>query len=276
MAVLTIREDIDLINFLGMEQGYVLDFSNESFKRFVFDRTGVNIYDDNLERYIGLSKARRLKAFIQHESDFLSGKLIHALIEYTEAKGLARDVHDRPAVLERLKRSADRLVHESPIENLDAVDPFANERSLSILVSSIRESVSRNEPEAALDRLHTFITTLLRDISSKHSISYDDKTPLHSLMGAYAKELRNKGELQSEMADRILKSSISILDSFNYVRNNHSFAHPNETLSPAESSFVVSAVLNVIKFICSIEFPDDTTERTEERTHLADDDEIPF
>ena len=41
------------------------------------------------------------------------------------------------------------------------------------------------------------------------------------------KRLKVEGQIDSEMTERILKSSIPVLEAFNDVRNNQSFAHDN-------------------------------------------------
>lgn len=275
MPEFSTREWID-IQTLFESGGYVLDFGNDTFRAFVVNATEVDVYDEASTVYADLSKARRLRAFFRHETSYLSGKLLLALLEYIEAKQLAWDVTNRDTIILRLKDTADRLLSESPIDNLDAVEPFANKGTLSVLVSSIQESVRRNQPEAALDRLHTFLVRLLRDISDGHSISYTQETPLHSLMGGYRKYLRDNGLLKSEMTDRILSTALSLLDAYNKVRNDHSFAHANETLSRSESAFVVSAVLNVVKFISTIEQPPELEASSESQLISEIDDDIPF
>ena len=59
--------------------------------------------------------------------------------------------------------------------------------------------------------------------------------PLHSLLGEYVKALHGAGRVESEMTLRILKSSISVFDAFNDVRNNQSLAHDNRVLNYEEA-----------------------------------------
>ena len=60
MSDLTAVEKRKLEKFLGMETGYVLDFSNRSFTEFVRDSTGQNIYDPRYDYGSG-SKAKRTR-----------------------------------------------------------------------------------------------------------------------------------------------------------------------------------------------------------------------
>jgi hypothetical protein len=55
------------------------------------------------------------------------------------------------------------------------------------------------------------------------------------------------------MTERILKSSIAVLEAFNNVRNNQSFAHDNPLLNYNESILILNNVSNTIKFIESVE-----------------------
>jgi hypothetical protein len=97
-----------------------------------------------------------------------------------------------PALHEECKKIVARLQGEAPIENVDALTPNSNEKDFDILAESIRQSIEKNQPEEALDRLHTFVVKYMREICSRHSISYQESTPLHSLFGGYIKYLATK------------------------------------------------------------------------------------
>ena len=78
MARLTSREIKILDGIFQMTNGYVLDFSNQSFNDFIFDAVKVDM-DEERFKTNGSSKAKRLKTFIEIEepynekSRFLSG-----------------------------------------------------------------------------------------------------------------------------------------------------------------------------------------------------------
>ena len=55
------------------------------------------------------------------------------------------------------------------------------------------------------------------------------------------------------MTERILKSSISVLEAFNDVRNNKSLAHDNPILNYEESLLIFNHVAASIRFIKSLE-----------------------
>ena len=55
------------------------------------------------------------------------------------------------------------------------------------------------------------------------------------------------------MTEKILKFSINIIEAFNDVRNNKSFAHDNPILNYHESILIFNNISNSIKFIETIE-----------------------
>jgi len=79
---------------------------------------------------------------------------------------------------------------------------------------------------------------------------------LHARVGRYVKILESERELR-EMTRRIIKSSISVFEQFNHVRNDRTFAHDNDILDDAEARFIfegVSAFLRFLKTVDSARF----------------------
>lgn len=145
------------------------------------------------------------------------------------------------------------LKRENPVENLDAIQPRSDGKKFNCLAEAIREAIEKNKPETALDRLHTFVVKHVRQLCDKHQITFSQDEALHSIFGKYVKFLKVNQLLESEMSERILKSSISVLEAFNNVRNNQSFAHDNSILNYPESIFIFNNTTNSIKFIESVE-----------------------
>lgn len=134
-----------------------------------------------------------------------------------------------------------------------ALTPNSPEREFAVLARAVRESIERNEPEVGLDRLHTFTIKYLRVLCQQRGISTDKDKPLHSMVGEYVKALRKHGHLESEMTERILKSSISTLEAFNKVRNDQSLAHDNRILNYEESLLIYTHVASSIRFLEALE-----------------------
>lgn len=67
-------------DLFGMASGYVLDFSNNTFAEFFRETANIDIYAPKYD-INGDSKAKRLRAFWETESDALVGKVLSGLLE---------------------------------------------------------------------------------------------------------------------------------------------------------------------------------------------------
>jgi len=85
MATITQTEKLKLEAVFTMNGGYVLDFSNNSLQRFIYNSVKLDIYDSKYEKY-GNSKANRFRAFWEIESDITVGKLIEEMLSYYETQ----------------------------------------------------------------------------------------------------------------------------------------------------------------------------------------------
>ena len=276
MANLTSIEKLKLEKFFGMGGGYVLDFSNRTIQEFVAENSNRDIYDSKYEYGSG-SKANRIRAFWDKEPGPVVGKLIVGMLEYWKAGKLMRYEEITSAeqsLFDECLKISERIKHDSVVENIDALQPNVDDKNFQLLANSIKESIEKNEPETAIDRLHTFVVRFIRELCDRHSISYVKDTPLHSLFGGYIKFLQENKLIESEMTERILKSSISVLEAFNGVRNNQSFAHDNTILNYHESILIFNDIANVVRFIESIEQKQIPTE-TSSDTEISLED-IPF
>ncbi|GIK82739.1 MAG: hypothetical protein BroJett024_38440 [Alphaproteobacteria bacterium] len=79
-----------------------------------------------------------------------------------------------------------------------------------------------------------------------------DDEALHARFGKYRKELLKERDL-NPFTDRALKSAISLFESYNDIRNHHSFAHDNPILEPAEARYVFDTVSAILIFLRAIE-----------------------
>ena len=249
MADLTFSDKRKLERLFDMGGGYVLDFSNRTFAEFIDDTVNRDIYDNRYDYDTG-SKANRLRGFWDVEGNQIVGKLLSGLIDYTEEIGFADGKED---LVSQCRNICSRLLQSSPVPELDALVPTNDQRDFETVAEEIRGSIERNRPEAGLDRLHTFVIKFVRSICERHDIDVHQDKPLHSLFGEYVKQLRKLGHVESVMTERILKSSISTLESFNHVRNNQSLAHDNPMLDYDEALLIFNHVAASVRFIKSVE-----------------------
>jgi len=249
MAEITAFERRKLEKVLGMGDGYVLDFSDRTYAEFFLDfRVDIDAPEF---RVGGGSKAKRMRTFWEIAPNHTVGKVLDGLVSY----GLQIDRlgDSNPALVDDCIKIAQRLLSDQPVADVEALTAIADERDFEVVAQHVREAIEKNQPEGALDRLHTFVNKFIRVTCEPHGITIGRDKPLHSVFGEYVKALRASGHLESAMTERILRSSISVLEAFNDVRNNKSLAHDNPILNYDESLLIFNHVASSIRFIKSLE-----------------------
>jgi len=237
-----------------MGGGYVLDFSNASFARFVSDSVNIDIYEGEKYREYS-SKANKLRQIIANESDSIVGKLLNDLLGYCKQYLWDRSSLDyvTEKKIEELNEFTTQMMGGVLVLEL----PETKEETLQTLLDDINSSLSRNQPTLVLDRLHTFSTKYLRQICIEKGIEVTDPKgiflPLHSLAGMLKKHYESNKEFQSEFTVLAIQNNIQLFDKFNSIRNNQSYAHDNQVLSNIEADFAIKAMANVLVFIDKVE-----------------------
>lgn len=254
MANLSFSDKKRLETFLDMGGGYVLNFSNNTLQRFVHDAIGIDIYNAKYDNGGTTSKANRIRGVWEKESDYQVGLLIEAFTKYwSEFIGGSQISNEQFDLLKNCEALAHKLKSESLGAQIQVIQATSDDINFHKLAKQVREAIERNEPETALDRLHTYVVRFIRELCDKHGIAYDKDKPLHSFYGEYIKHLKKVDLIKSTMTERILKSSISTLEAFNDVRNNQSFAHDNSILNYNESLLIFKNISSIVEFINSIE-----------------------
>lgn len=268
MSDLSAIEQRRLERLLGMQNGCVLEFSNASLQDFFADVAHIDIYDEKYARR-GTSKANRMRAFWELEPNYTVATVLGALLEnweYLPTAGFEPPAQEAFAIIDRLRGCG-------PVVDTSALAaPVGADEAFVTVARHVREAIERNEPEAAIDRLHTFMVKYLRRLCSRRGIEVTRDKPLHSLMGEYSKAVSEHGLIQSDITLRILRSTISILEALNSARNERSLAHDNDLMDHAESVLAFSHVSSVVWFLDSVESRVDR-----DVGHALDwDDRIPF
>jgi hypothetical protein len=264
------RERRKLEQLLDMGGGYVLNFSDRTFHEFFDEFVGKDI-DQPKYRSMGTSKANRLRSFWAQEPNGVVARCLNALLDHAaDAKILSKDAQ----LVEDVRAIISRLSLDQPVADLDAISAPTDDRDFEAVAQAARDSIEKNQPEMGLDRLHTFLVKYVRTLCESRQIVVDRSVPLNGLFGAYVKALRTQGLIGSDMAERILKSSIANLEAFNHVRNQHSLAHDNAILNYDEALLIFNHVASTVRFVKAVE---DRLKRMPVATSDAwDDDDIPF
>ncbi len=235
--------------------GYVLDFSNSTISEFFEDEFGIN-FDDPKYLDRGTSKRNRLIALILNEGAYIVANVLRSLWDRRE--GLVRrrgDVTDNPAEDEAKRKFLELIANvDGALEfpRADALDRYERDRTLDELIADIERDLRENKPEAALDHLHTYCVKKFTHLLKVRGVECDRDEALHSRFGKYRQKLLVERALSS-FTDRALKSGISLFESYNDIRNNHSFAHDNPILDPAEARYVFDSISALLIFLRAVE-----------------------
>ena len=248
MADLNSRERHKFEKLLHMGDGYVLNFSNRTFAEFFQEFVGK---DNDADRYHarGTSKANRLRTFWELEPNHVVAKALGELIAQAQDENIQLDRQ----LLEECRAVISRLSSGQPVADIDAIAADPDDRDFELVARAARESIDANQPEMGLDRLHTFVVKFMRLLCKEQGLPHERDIPLNGLVGAWVKHMGKEGKFASDMTERILKSSISNLEAFNRVRNNHTLAHDNAVLSYDEALLIFNHVASTVRFIKAFE-----------------------
>lgn len=142
MADIKPSEKLMFEKILGLSSGYVLEFSNSTFHEFIFNLVKINIYDDKYLLY-GDSKAKRLRAFWQLESDKIVGLVLKELLECWRTNQSLKNVeveNSEHQLYENCISIANRLLGINNLKNEQRVstkDEFLNKEFENVSIEKL-------------------------------------------------------------------------------------------------------------------------------------------
>lgn len=231
--------------------GYVLDFSDRTFKEFFEDEFQVKIFvPDYRDR--GTSKRHYLLSFCLKEPAGIVARVLSMIADRRRQLAAADHVPPQDSLQDPFEELVVAIKTRADQPRTDALYRFEKGRALDELVANLQRTLESNKPEAALDHLHTYCMKKFAYLLSLRGIGCTDKEALHARFGKYRRCLLKETNLQ-EISDLAMKSAISVLEKFNDVRNNQSFAHDSVILDHHEARYVFDIVTALLRFIRSYE-----------------------
>ena len=239
---------------LQMPSGYVLDFSNRTIEEFFEDEFNIEFYAQKYA-YNGASKAKIVRAILDSVSGSGAAKILRSLWNYRStlpSNFQESDPDNEAAAKDNFFKVVSKLEGDESLASTDALTVFTPENSLSELVSAIERDIRADKPEVVLDRLHTYCMKKFSFLLKSRGETCSKEEPLHSRVGKFVKIAETDGTL-TPMSATILKSSISIFEKFNKVRNDNTFAHDNQILQTKEARFIFDSVSAILRFIKAVD-----------------------
>ena len=253
MTTFKFRELALLERLLGMERGYVLDFSNRTFAQFFADED-IEIYASKYG-FKGTSKADHIRGFWETEPDHVVGRVLASLIEHHVPETDRNQELRRKCceIAARLQASGgpglDRLVDIARVENLS---------QLQDQIARMRDKAGE-DPDLAIgtakEIVETVCKTILRD--SGGSLPRDPKMP--ALLKATLKELElvpdsiPESKRGKDTVKRVLGSLGSIGHGLAELRNLYGTGHGRHGasggLQPRHARLAVGAMATLAVFL---------------------------
>ena len=187
MSLLSMRDKRLLEEFLGMGSGYVLDFSDRTFAEFFEENVDVDIHS---ERYLihGTSKAKKLRAFWETESDYLVGRLLNAFIDHA-AESSRGITEDDKKLADRCRGIAARLLAGGPsLTDLKQQAKVFDANHLAEQIRRLEDSVEK-DPSLAIGTAKELIETCCKTILAERGKETAGTPDIPTLTKATLKEL---------------------------------------------------------------------------------------
>jgi hypothetical protein len=240
MASLTYIEKQDLDRIL-VSAGYVLDFSDRTFWDFVQDYTSLDIHDEKYQTY-WTSKGKKLRAFLEKESDMVVASL---LLGFVEALNNEENKKKVKSIADRLKGNNLGWV------NIELV--VGKTQIFNLLKTEILSNMNQDKYIESLDRIHTLFRSYLVEVCAEVGIIFESSITLNGLLGKVKKYLIDQEKITVwTFSETTLSKIIQILENYNEVRNNRSLAHTNSLLSYKDAKFAVNIISSCLSYIDSL------------------------
>jgi len=256
MADIPYGEQKIIEQYLGMRDGNLLDFSHNTLRDLVHGYSNLDIRDGKYDAAGGASKANKFRGFLKTEPDHVVVKVLEGMREHRDTWE-KEDGYDRVvpelALREQFSRIIDRLNGNADVKEAQVLQAINDDADFNALAKNIRESIDKREPEAALDRLHTFAMKYFRELCKRYGVDVGKNESMNAVYAKYIKAARENSMIESEMAEQIVRSTFKCFDAFNDIRNNKSYAHDNQVLNYEESVLIFNYMTATLRFIQSIE-----------------------
>lgn len=187
MSSLNMRDKRVLEEFLGMGSGYVLNFSDRTFEDFVLEAVDIEIHSEKYAVH-GTSKAKKLRAFWEIESDYIVGRLLNSLID--EAEDTTCEITEEAKKLaNRCREIARRLLAGGPsLDDLKQKATALNANHLAEQIRRMKDSIE-TDPSLAIGTAKELIETCCKTILAERGQEISGTPDIPTLTKATLKEL---------------------------------------------------------------------------------------
>ncbi len=236
MSKLTKQEVFKLVNdYIGVDDGYLIDFSYSSHKEFYPYYCGLDIDPSQLK---DMTTRYRFIYVLEQASVSDQAKILRGTLEKcppsSHPQNPRRTLERATEIKRWIRRSESAVV---PGDFSQSISSDVVERAIRDAEVLIRE----NGATSGIDRIHTTLHGYLITVCNQADIVHNNQariTTLFSLLRQYHPSLQPSGPRSNDVTT-ILRALASIIDVLNPVRNRASVAHPNPVLLAEEEAWLV-------------------------------------
>lgn len=239
------------------DNGYVLDFTNNSFYYFSIDSVGFSIQD----KY-KLSKGKSLEEFIENEHPDLVLKLVSDLLEYyfhLTSNNIYRN-EENDQIANNIKRIVDKRkfskckINNSEIElTIDYFDSEYITKQIEIMTEMINKS-----PTVSIGKSKQLIESCYKYILDKQNIKYNNSDDLLNLQKKVFSHLNlsikdNISAQNNQDVKMVLAGLSQIVKGINGLRNDKGDGHGKGQgyieLPERYARFVLNSTIALVNFV---------------------------
>ncbi|WP_165983158.1 hypothetical protein, partial [Macrococcus brunensis] len=249
------------------EGGYVLNFTNDSFRRFIVESIDIDPYIE----YGNMSKGKLLTAVYENIENHKLITLTQNFVEEIQLLKASTEDKLEDVFFEYEEIDLNRKIkeYERKLKVLnDILNKYSNTISLNLnievmtytniydLKRTVEDCFKDEQYLNGLDRLHTLFHSYLIEVCKKNHIDYHkagNEKERYSMDSLYNKVINNfisNKLIVSEVTGIILQSNKQVMRVFNEARNNHSRSHPTEQwIVENEARYINSVVIATIHLL---------------------------
>lgn len=247
---MTAQETGFLLKFF-IQDGYVLNFSNNSFATFTMQSVGVDI-----QGKYGGSKGSSLTRFVQESANDLTLKLFSDLLEYYKLQLLDDTSNEQRRSYEKCQLILDKYKGTINALNIPALKKINSEYIRSITQRAI-ENVNKGNFDEALTLARTLLEDVFIHIIEKQNISVKSNGQIQDLY----KQVRTLYNMHndSNMDKRInglLSGLNNIVSAIGEMRNTagsaHGYGSKRISIKDYHARLCVNSAMALADFVLSV------------------------
>jgi len=246
-----------LEDYLGMSSGYVLNFSDRTFGDFIHEAVDAEIHSDRYA-FNGTSKAKKLRAFWETESDYLVGRLLLALIDYAGSYS-SELTPEQKTLGERCHTISSRLLAGGPsLSDLKQQAKSLDANHLAEQIRRMEDSVEK-DPSLAIGTAKELIETCCKTILAERGKGVSGSPNIPTLTKATLKELKLVPEdipdsaRGADVIKRMLSNLATIGQGLAELRGLYGTGHGKHgsasSLGPRHAKLAVGAASALVVFL---------------------------